>query len=60
MLRLPEAIEFARAVPGAAQPRRSTTALYSEAGLGIVDGHMNAFLPKEGLKYFRLSDGHDL
>ena len=34
--------------------------VYSEAGLGIVDGHLNAFLPKEGLDYRRLADGEEL
>jgi L-ascorbate metabolism protein UlaG (beta-lactamase superfamily) len=58
-MRASEAIEFARAVKA---PRNLAIhdRVYSEAGLGIVDGHMNAFLPKEGLEYVRLSDGHDL
>ena len=34
--------------------------VYSDAGLAIVDGHMNAFLPKDGLEYVRLADGADL
>ena len=58
-MRASEAIEFARAVKA---PRNLAIhdRVYSEAGLGIVDGHMNAFLPKEGLEYVRLSDGQDL
>jgi L-ascorbate metabolism protein UlaG (beta-lactamase superfamily) len=54
-----EAIEFARAVKA---PRNLAIhdRVYSEAGLGIVDGHMNAFLPKDGLEYVRRADGEDL
>jgi L-ascorbate metabolism protein UlaG (beta-lactamase superfamily) len=57
-MRASEAIEFARAVRA---PRNLAIhdRVYSEAGLGIVDGHMNAFLPKEGLEYTRLADGED-
>jgi L-ascorbate metabolism protein UlaG (beta-lactamase superfamily) len=57
-MRASEAIEFARAVKA---PRNLAIhdRVYSEAGLGIVDGHMNAFLPKEGLEYVRLPDGAD-
>jgi L-ascorbate metabolism protein UlaG (beta-lactamase superfamily) len=42
-----EAIEFARAVKA---PRNLAIhdRVYSEAGLGIIDGHMNAFLPDAG------------
>jgi L-ascorbate metabolism protein UlaG (beta-lactamase superfamily) len=58
-MRASEAIEFARAVKA---PRNLAIhdRVYSEAGLGIVDGHMNAFLPKEGLEYVRVPDGQDL
>lgn len=54
-----EAIEFARAVKA---PRNLAIhdRVYSEAGLGIVDTHMNAFLPKDGLEYVRRADGEDL
>jgi hypothetical protein len=54
-----EAIQFARAVRA---PRNLAIhdRVYSEAGLGIVDAHMNAFLPKEGLEYVRRADGEDL
>jgi len=30
------------------------------AGLGIVDGHLTASLPKEGLDYRRLAGGEEL
>jgi L-ascorbate metabolism protein UlaG (beta-lactamase superfamily) len=58
-MRASEAIEFARAVKA---PRNLAIhdRVYSDAGLGIVDGHMNAFLPREGLEYVRLPDGADL
>lgn len=58
-MRASEAVEFARAVKA---PRTIAIhdRVYSEAGLGIVDGHLNAFLPKEGLDYRRLPDGADL
>lgn len=58
-MRASEAIEFARAVHA---PRNLAIhdRVYSEAGLGIVDGHMNAFLPREGLSYVRLADGQEL
>ena len=54
-----EAIEFARVVKA---PRNLAIhdRVYSEAGLGIVDTHMNAFLPKDGLEYVRRTDGEDL
>ena len=58
-MRAAEAIELARAVKA---PRNLAIhdRVYSEAGLRIVDGHMDAFLPKEGLSYVRLADGQDL
>ena len=58
-MRTSEAIDFARAVKA---PRNVAIhdRVYSEAGLRIVDGHMNTFLPKEGLEYVRLFDGADL
>jgi L-ascorbate metabolism protein UlaG (beta-lactamase superfamily) len=54
-----EAIEFAREVKA---PRNLAIhdRIYSEAGLGIVDGHMNAFLPDAGQEYVRLADGAEL
>jgi L-ascorbate metabolism protein UlaG (beta-lactamase superfamily) len=58
-MRASEGIDFARAVRA---PRNLAIhdRVYSEAGLSIVDGHMNAFLPKEGLEYARIADGADL
>ncbi|HEU4811280.1 MAG TPA: MBL fold metallo-hydrolase [Nocardioides sp.] len=58
-MRTSEAIDFARAVKA---PRNVAIhdRVYSEAGLRIVDGHMNTFLPKEGLEFVRLFDGADL
>ena len=58
-LKASEAVDFARAVRA---PRNLAIhdRVYSEAGLRIVDGHMNAFLPGEGLEYVRLADGKDL
>ncbi|HET8961794.1 MBL fold metallo-hydrolase, partial [Nocardioides sp.] len=49
-LKTSEAIDFARAVKA---PRNLAIhdRIYSEAGLGIVDGHMNAFLPDAGQEY---------
>lgn len=58
-LKVSEAIDFARAVRA---PRNLAIhdRVYSEAGLGIVETHMNAFLPQEGLEYVRRADGQDL
>lgn len=58
-LKASEAIDFARAVKA---PRNLAIhdRIYSEAGLGIVDGHMNAFLPDAGQEYVRLADGAEL
>ncbi len=58
-MRASEAIEFARAVKA---PRNLAIhdRVYSDAGLGIIDTHMNAFLPKDGLEYVRRADGEDL
>ena len=58
-LKASEAVDFARAVRA---PRNLAIhdRVYSEAGLKIIDGHMDAFLPKEGLEYVRLADGADL
>ena len=58
-LKASEAIDFARAVKA---PRNLAIhdRVYSEAGLGIIDGHMNAFLPDAGQEYVRLADGAEL
>ncbi|RHW26596.1 MBL fold metallo-hydrolase [Nocardioides immobilis] len=54
-----EGIDFARSV---AAPRNVAIhdRVYSEAGLGIVDGHFGRFLGAAGLDYVRLADGADL
>lgn len=54
-----EAIDFAREVRA---PRNLAIhdRVYSEAGLSIIDAHMNAFLPQAGQDYVRLADGQDL
>ena len=54
-----EAIDFARAV-GAPRNLAIHDRVYSEAGLGIVDGHMARFLDPAGQSYSRLADGTDL
>jgi L-ascorbate metabolism protein UlaG (beta-lactamase superfamily) len=58
-LKASEAVDFARAVQA---PRNLAIhdRIYSEAGLGILDGHMNAFLPDAGQEYVRLADGAEL
>lgn len=58
-MRASEAIEFARELKA---PRNLAIhdRVYSDAGLGIIDGHMNMFLPKAGQEYVRLADGEDL
>lgn len=58
-MRAAEGIDFARSVQA---PRNLAIhdRVYSEAGLKIVDTHMEAFLPKEGLAYARLEEGADL
>ena len=58
-LKASEAIDFARAVKA---PRNLAIhdRIYSEAGLGIVDGHMKTFLHDAGQEYVRLADGDEL
>jgi L-ascorbate metabolism protein UlaG (beta-lactamase superfamily) len=58
-LKVSEAIDFARAVDA---PRNLAIhdRVYSEAGLGIVDGHLERFLSPAGQAYSRLADGADL
>jgi L-ascorbate metabolism protein UlaG (beta-lactamase superfamily) len=58
-LKASEAIDFARAVKA---PRNLAIhdRVYSEAGLGILDGHMNTFLPDAGQEYVRLADGAEI
>jgi L-ascorbate metabolism protein UlaG (beta-lactamase superfamily) len=58
-LKASEAVEFARAVKA---PRNLAIhdRIYTEAGHGILEQHMNAFLPKAGQEYLRRKDGEDL
>lgn len=58
-LKVSEAIDFARSV-GAPRNLAIHDRIYSEVGLGFVETHMNAFLPKQGLSYTRLADGEEL
>ncbi len=53
-----DAVEFARQV-GAPRNVAIHDRIYSEAGLGIVDGHLSRLLA-EGQEYVRLADGQDL
>ncbi|MDZ5622727.1 MBL fold metallo-hydrolase [Nocardioides sp. HM23] len=54
-----EGIDFARSVRA---PRNVAIhdRVYSDAGLGIVDGHFARFLGAAGQEYVRLADGTDL
>ena len=58
-LKVSEAIDFARSV-GARRNLAIHDRVYSEAGLGIVDGHLERFLSAAGQGYTRLADGADL
>ena len=58
-MRVSEGVDFARAV-GAPRNLAIHDRIFSDAGLGIVDTQMNAFLPKQGLSFVRLADGEDL
>ena len=57
-MRAAEAVDFARVV-GAPRNVAIHDRIYSEAGLGIVDGHLQRLLP-DGQDYVRLADGADL
>jgi L-ascorbate metabolism protein UlaG (beta-lactamase superfamily) len=57
--RASELVDFMRAVK-ARQNLAIHDRVYSDAGSRIFDNHVNAFLPKEGLAYARLTDGEDL
>jgi L-ascorbate metabolism protein UlaG (beta-lactamase superfamily) len=57
-MRAAEAVDFARAV-GAPRNLAIHDRVYSEAGLAIVDGHLNALLPATQ-SYVRLADGAEL
>lgn len=58
-LKVSECIDYARDV-GAKRSLAIHDAVYSDAGLGIADGHLQRFLGERGLDYVRLSPGHDL
>lgn len=57
-MRAAEAVDFAREV-GAPLNLAIHDRVYSEAGLGIVDGHLGTLLP-ESQEYTRIPDGADL
>ncbi len=57
-MRAAEAVDFARLV-GAPRNLAIHDRVYSEAGLGIVDGHLGRLLP-DHQSYTRLPDGADL
>ena len=58
-LKASEAIDFARDV-GAPVNLAVHDRVYSEAGLGFLDGHMQRFLPANGQRYVRVADGDRL
>lgn len=58
-LKVSECIDYARAV-GAPKSLAIHDAVYSEAGLGIVDGHLGRFLAPQGQEYVRLAAGQEL
>ncbi len=58
-LKASEAIDYARAV-AAPYNMAIHDRVYSEAGLGIVDGHLGRFLEPAGLAYSRIADAADL
>lgn len=58
-LKVSECIDYARAV-GAPRSLAIHDAVYSEAGLGIVDGHLNRFLEPREQVYVRLQPGQEL
>ncbi len=58
-LKVSEAIDFAREV-GAPGNLAIHDEIYSEAGLGIVDGQLRGFLEPRGQAYARLAPGTDL
>ena len=58
-LKVSECIDYARDV-GARRSLAIHDAVYSEAGLGIVDGHLNRFLAPREQEYVRLKAGEEL
>jgi L-ascorbate metabolism protein UlaG (beta-lactamase superfamily) len=58
-LKVSEAIDFGRDV-GAAKSLAIHDKIYSELGLGVIDGQLQKFLGERGLEYVRLKEGTDL
>ncbi len=58
-LKVSECIDFARDV-GAQRSLAIHDRVYSEAGLGIVDGQLSRMLGERGQSYVRLADAQDL
>jgi len=58
-LKVSEAIDFALEV-GAPLNLAIHDRVYSDAGLGIADGHFDRFLSAAGQRYVRIADGTDL
>jgi L-ascorbate metabolism protein UlaG (beta-lactamase superfamily) len=58
-LKVSECIDYAREV-GSPRSLAIHDAVYSEAGLGIVDGHLGRFLAPRGQEYVRLHAGEEL
>lgn len=58
-MKVSEAIDFVRTV-GAPRNLAIHDSVYSEVGLGIVDGHMERLNGPLGLAYTRLASGEDL
>jgi L-ascorbate metabolism protein UlaG (beta-lactamase superfamily) len=58
-LKIAECIDYARDI-GAARSIAIHDAVYSEAGLGIVDGHLGRFLAPRDQEYRRLAIGESL
>jgi L-ascorbate metabolism protein UlaG (beta-lactamase superfamily) len=58
-MKVSECIDYAREV-GAPRSVAIHDAVYSDAGLGIVDGHLGRFLAPREQEYTRLSPGQEL
>ena len=58
-LKVSEAIDYARDV-GAPRSLAIHDAVYSETGLGIIDGHLKRFLAANDQEYVRLEAGEEL
>ena len=57
--KISEAIDFALAV-GAPRNLAIHDKVYSDLGLGVLDGHLSRFLAEAGQEYARPADGDDL